>query len=198
MLKRFFLLLALLLTSCSPFTDLLNPGLPATLPPTVVVAPTSTPEPTPTPAPPTPEPPVPFQNAGTTIYLPAVIRPKPYIVQTGTPVMMQNFAHTVEGCNWLSVAGQVFNKSGKPVLELAILVSGTLNGAPVDLVGFTGTAPEYGPGGYEILLATQAVDSTGTLFVQVYDLYAKELSERVYFNTSASCSKNVVLVNFTE
>ena len=197
-MKRLFLLLALLLTSCSPFTNLLNPDPSATLPPTVVVLPSSTPEPTPTPAPPTPEPPIPFQNAGTTLYLPAVLRPKPYIVQTGTPLLMQNFAHTVEGCNWLSVAGQVFDKSGKPVLDMAILISGTLNGAPVDLVGFTGTAPEYGPGGYEILLATQVVASTGTLYVQVFDLFAKELSERVYFNTSASCSKNVVLVNFSE
>jgi hypothetical protein len=119
-----------------------------------------------------------------------------YLVQKGTPIFVQNFAHPSEGCQWLSIAGQVFDPSGNPVKNLVVNVTGTLNGHPIDLLGLTGQADQYGPSGYEIQLGTAPQASTGTLSIQLLDLEGNPLSEKIPFNTSADCTQNVVLINF--
>jgi len=119
-----------------------------------------------------------------------------YKVQPGTPALTANYAHPEEGCQWLAVAGQVFDASGQEVSNLVVHVNGTLNGKAVDEVSLTGVAPDYGPGGYEVKLADQAIASPGTLVIQLLDLQAHPLSEPVLFDTSADCQKNVVLINF--
>jgi hypothetical protein len=120
----------------------------------------------------------------------------PYKVQPGTPSLTANFAHSEVGCQWLAVAGQVFDASGQEVSNLVVQVSGTLNGQAVDEISMTGVALDYGPGGYEVKLADQATASPGTLVIQLFDLQAHPLSEPVLFDTSADCHKNVVLINF--
>ena len=120
----------------------------------------------------------------------------PYKAQAGTPVFLQNFSHAYAGCNWLSVAGQVFDSKGHVVTNLVVSVTGTLKGSKVDLLGLTGLAPAYGAGGYEIQLASSPVASTGTLMIQVFDLQGKSLTSPQFFNTSAACSENVILINF--
>jgi hypothetical protein len=39
--------------------------------------------------------------------------PFPLILQSGSPAYIQNFAHMDAGCNWLGIAGQVFDVDGK-------------------------------------------------------------------------------------
>ena len=133
------------------------------------------------------------------IHLPviSVSIPYPYQIQPGTPTLIQNFAHAYAACSWLSVAGQVIDSSGTPVKNLVVSIKGTLNGNLVDLLGLTGLADEYGPGGYEIQLGTQPVASTGTLTIQVLDLDGNALTAAILFDTTAECSQNVILINFT-
>jgi len=123
-----------------------------------------------------------------------------YEVQPNSPVYMQNFAHPELGCNWLGVAGQVFDKSGTPVKNLVIVVEGTLNNKPVELLGLTSgsLASDYGIAPYEIQIASQVVASEAALMVTVYDLSGNMLSLPVAFNTYSDCTKNLVIVNFID
>lgn len=75
----------------------------------------------------------------------------PYALQTGSPAYIQNFAHTEADCNWLGIAGQVFDAENKTVNNLVINVKGILGQTEIDAIALTGI-PEgdiYGPGGYE-------------------------------------------------
>jgi hypothetical protein len=122
--------------------------------------------------------------------------PRAYKVQPNTPTYLQNFAHPDKACNWLGVAGQVFDKSGNPVQNLVVGVVGELSGNHVDQLGMTGAARAYGPGGYELVIADKAVDSTGSLNAQLFDLDGTPLSDPFSFNTAADCKKNLILINF--
>ncbi len=122
----------------------------------------------------------------------------PYTLQVEAPVYIKNFVHTDAGCDWLGVAGQVFGEDDEPVINLVLVVSGTLNGSPLNLTAVTGIpeADVYGPGGYEIQLASQAVASSDSLNIQVYDLAENALSEPYVFDTYAVCNKNLAIINF--
>jgi hypothetical protein len=124
--------------------------------------------------------------------------PWQYIKQANSPLYMQNFAHTAEGCNWLGIAGQVFTTSGKTINNIVVNVSGTLNGKALDLLGMSGTSRAYGPGGYEIVLGNKPVDSTGVMTITLYDLNGVQLSDKLQFDTFSDCRKNLVIMNFTE
>jgi hypothetical protein len=120
-------------------------------------------------------------------------------VQFGTPAYIKNFAHPAKGCNWLGIAGQVFDPDGLPVLNLIVSVKGKLGIADIDVFSMTGLAEgdAYGPGGYEIQLSNQPYQTNGSLNIQVFDLNANPLTDPLFFNTSADCEKNLVIINFT-
>jgi len=108
--------------------------------------------------------------------------------------------HPSSACKWLGVGGQVLDKNNKALPYQTIQMGGTLNGANVQHLTLSGTTPasEYGDGGFEIVISNQAVDSTGTLWVQLFDSSSKPLTDKVYFNTYSDCSKNLVLIIFTK
>lgn len=120
----------------------------------------------------------------------------PYILQDGTPALLQNFAHPELACQWQGVAGQALATDGAPVLNVVVVVSGLINGQMVELVSLTGSSLAYGEGGYEIELTRQPVESSGQLAIQLLDLDAQPLSDPVLFDTSADCGKNLALINF--
>ena len=124
--------------------------------------------------------------------------PMPYTLQVEAPVYIKNFVHTDDGCDWLGVAGQVFDANGDPVLNLVLVATGTLNGKNLNLTAVTGIpeADVYGPGGYEIQLAGEALASNQSLTIQVYDLQGNALSEAFVFDTYADCTKNLTIINF--
>jgi hypothetical protein len=140
------------------------------------------------------------------LFVPQVIKHEGmFMVQPGTPAYVQNFAHPAQGCKWLSVAGQVMEATGgspfgdldgQPVSGLVVSVLGLLNGNVVNQLTLTGLAPDYGPGGYEVQLASAPVASKGALWLQIYNLEGQAVTDPVYFDTKASCLQNVVLVNF--
>ncbi|MBP9675427.1 MAG: hypothetical protein KBD67_01690 [Anaerolineaceae bacterium] len=121
-----------------------------------------------------------------------------YLLQPGAPLYLDNFAHPDEGCNWQGIAGQVFDQKGEPVTNLVVKISGVWNGNVISKIGITGMAAglEYGPGGYEIVLGKQAVDSNSPLAIQVFNSAQEPLTEPRYIVTKAGCVENLMIVNF--
>lgn len=123
--------------------------------------------------------------------------PKPYALQN-TVFYTTNFLHPDLGCNWTGIAGQVFNNGGNPIINMVVAVAGTLDGKNIELLALTGMATDYGTGGYEIQLADQLVNSTGSLTVTIYDLAGTQLTDPVLINTYTDCSKGLIIANFKQ
>lgn len=121
-------------------------------------------------------------------------------IQEGSPVALDSSVfHPELGCNFLGVAGQVFDVNGMPVNGLRIHVTGTLAGNAVSELGVTGAATQYGTGSYyEIQLADAPTVSEGTLQIAVLDANDQPISPRVTFSTTDSCQQNLILINFSE
>ena len=124
----------------------------------------------------------------------------PFIVGPGTPVGTSSLAfHPEAGCDWMGVAGQVFDLSGAPVSGQQVRVGGTLLGAPIDMLSLTGLTTAYGNNGfYEFTLGEKPVNSTGTLWVQLIDQSGLPMSDKIYFDTYDACDKNLIFVNFKQ
>jgi len=178
-----------------------NPGevtsIPAVTAEATIILPTQAAATTAAPEQPTPEntqPPVPSAT------LPAVptLPPMKYSLQPGTPVGLPAFVHTNLGCGWMGVGGQVFALDSTPVQGLVVEMGGTLEGQAISQLSLTGAASDWGPGGYEFTLASQPVESSGTLWLRALDLSGKPVSDKIYFTTYQDCSKNQVMINFIE
>lgn len=98
----------------------------------------------------------------------------------------------------MGVAGQVINSLGVPQCDLVVVVEGTLNNNPVELVALTGLSDQYGLGGYEVVLSDQVIASQGSLKLTLYDLNGIVLANPVSFDTIADCQKNLILINFQQ
>ena len=119
-------------------------------------------------------------------------------VQTGSPVYTVNFAHPEAACNWQGVAGQVLSKTGAPLTNYILKISGTYNGASVNQIGLSGlvTNTPYGPGSFEFVLGTTPVESNDLLTIQVFSPTGTEVLGPVSIDTYGSCSKNLQIINF--
>ncbi len=138
-------------------------------------------------------------TAGTnSVFLPAIVNEQPpeypFQLQSTGVVAIQGFY----GCNWEGVAGQVFDLAGIPIQNLILHLEGSWAGSAVSTEKLTGSASQYGPAGYEFLLGTQTMDSTQTLWIQLFDGTHKEISARVYLDTYNDCARNLILVNFNQ
>jgi len=124
--------------------------------------------------------------------------PYPISIQSGTPVYIQNFAYPSSGCDWLGVAGQVFDENGKPMVNQVVMISGDIEAEEVEIIGVTGIpeADIYGPGGFELIISDHVFSSQDDLSIQVLDLDGFSLSEQVLFNTYSDCEKNLIIINF--
>lgn len=146
---------------------------------------TSTPEPTATDTP-LPDTPTPEATAEA-----------PFVVQPGSNVLVANFAND-SGCSWMGVAGQVFDKDRNPLVGISVHVEGQLAGQLVNQSSLTGSNPRIGPAGYTVNLSDHPIASSGTMWIQLSDTAGLDLSEQVYFSTSADCDKNLVFINWNE
>jgi hypothetical protein len=183
--------LALLPTS-TPTPQL---SLPPTWTPTAVLHPTSTRPPRPTSTR------VPTEPASTEAGTDATQEPAenmPFVIQPGNPVAIGNIAHPDLGCDWMGIAGQATGLDNSPVIGLMIQLGGELNGKKMVPVTLTGTAAQYGEGGYEFTLSEKPVSSKQTLWVQLMDQEGTPLSEKIYFDTFSDCEKALVLLNFNQ
>ena len=121
-------------------------------------------------------------------------------IQEGSPVSLDaSVFHPELGCNFMGVAGQAFGKDGSPIPDLQVHMTGTLDGQPVDKIGKTGAATQYGAGQYyEVQLANQPIASENTLQVTLLDASGNAISTPYSFSTSTSCQENLVLINFSQ
>jgi hypothetical protein len=193
----------------------INPFPPPTDLPTFVV-PTDTPvplftlAPTWTPAPTEPPTATPTLRPSSTPYvIPTVEKqasPTPevtpvysFVLQQGSPQSIPNIIRADAGCNWAGVAGQANSMNGAPVVGLFIQLGGTFNGQLFETrLSMTGTAPEYGKGGFEFVIADKPIASNNTLWIQLLDQASLPLSDKIYFSTYDTCEKNLILINFTQ
>jgi len=116
-----------------------------------------------------------------------------YNSQPGTPIGINAWTH---GCDWLGVAGQVFDGRGEPVDQLVVEAGGTLDGQPIFGLSITGIVSGYGPGGFEIQLRYQLKSSVGTVWVQLKNEFAQPLSPKIFIDTFDNCNQNLILLNF--
>ncbi len=191
------ILISLLMAGCQVFPyvyesgsetsieEILETEAPPVSPTTVTW--TDTPELTPTPTiTPTPEP---------------TLEPTPqtrnqFTVQEGSPMFLPNFANPSAGCDWMGVAGQVFDEENLEIQNLTI-VAGTLSDeSGEEWSAVTGTAPAYGPGGYEIQLSNAPLETSGTYWIEVRAQDGSPLSDRFFFDTYGDCDRNLILINF--
>jgi hypothetical protein len=158
----------------------LTPSVTPTFPPPT---PTRTPTPTPT------DTPTPGPSATAT----ATFSPFPFTKDQNSPQYLQNFANSA-GCNWMGVAGEVFNLEGNPVGPGEYVVHVWDSG--IDQRVEVGGAPAYGPSGYEQFIfdaprvqeqSIQLETSNGTAVSQVYR-----------FQTRASCNQNLIWFSFVQ
>lgn len=106
--------------------------------------------------------------------------------------------HPERTCDWMGVAGRVFDIQGRPAIGIRVLLRGYLGGKSVNLLSLTGTASLYGPSGYEFTLADAPIASRGTLYIQLLDQADLPLSPQVAFDTFAECEKNLILIDFKQ
>jgi hypothetical protein len=122
-----------------------------------------------------------------------------FVVQKGSPKAIQNIYHEELGCDWMGVGGQVTSLNGSPVIGIFARIGGTLEGKVFQtLLSMTGTAVEYGQGGYEFKIADKPTASNKTLWVQLYDQSDLPLSDKIYLVTSDECAKALTLLNFVQ
>lgn len=134
-------------------------------------------------------------------YLPAIMRdwaptptrsPYPFTMDDDSPTNTQNFANSA-GCNWLGVAGQVFDLDKEPVSAGAYMISVL---EPVASWTFTGSAPAYGLSGWEVYLGDEP--KIATYRIQLFTPAGTPVSEAYEFATVDSCDQNLVLINFVQ
>jgi hypothetical protein len=98
-----------------------------------------------------------------------------------------------EGCNYMAIAGQVFDGDGDPLLGIPVVVE---DGDLFSALDFTGNATQYGPAGYEIYIDASPYAATFT--VKLVSETGMALSDNVIVETSDSCSENIAIVNFVQ
>lgn len=85
-------------------------------------------------------------------------------------------------------------------MNYIVKVVGTFDGKPFNQIGITGmvSGNPYGPGSYEIVLGNKALDSVDKLTIQLFNPVGLAITNPLPFSTSSSCTKNLVIINFTE
>ena len=103
-------------------------------------------------------------------------------------------------CDWLVIAGQVWDLEGDPVKGLTLHLYGEVGGYGVDRYELSGSedAIVYGESGYEFALEGLVMDSSGTLFIQLVDTNGLPLSLPYALDTYNDCQRNLILVNFKQ
>lgn len=124
--------------------------------------------------------------------------PPKFAFQPGAAVAVPNFIQPEAGCNWSGISGQAFDLSGSPINGLVILLSGSLENQPILKYVLTGSSVQMGPGGYDVILSDKPVASQGSLTVQLQDITGVILSPAIPIVTYASCSQNLIIVNWVQ
>ena len=102
------------------------------------------------------------------------------------------------GCEWLIIAGQVWDLQDAPVQGLTMHLYGELGEYAIDRYALTGSATTYGESGYEFTLENLLINSQDSLFIQLVDSNGIPFSHPYALETFNDCQKNLILVNFKQ
>jgi hypothetical protein len=117
----------------------------------------------------------------------------------GTPAVVDaSIMRPDQSCDWMGVAGQVFDLQLRPLVGMIVQLGGKFGAATVNQQGLSGTALQYGVSGYEFTLADHPSLTREAMWVQLFDQAGLALSDKVYFNTYEDCQKNLILINFKQ
>ncbi len=119
-----------------------------------------------------------------------------FMLQYGNPIYLPNFNHPESGCEWLGIAGQVFDEEGREIKDLWVMSGRTSDNEDEVRSALTGTALAYGLGGYEIQLLEDVMESEALFWVKILDQDGQALSEQIFFDTIKDCDKNLIILNF--
>jgi hypothetical protein len=106
--------------------------------------------------------------------------------------------HPDLACNWAGIGGTIVDANNSPVIGTVVLLRGTLNGRTIEQQTVSGINKEYGPSGFEFVLANAPVASNNTLYIQLVDVQNTPRSDQVFVTTSSECTKNLVILQFKE
>ena len=126
------------------------------------------------------------------------LEPMPYILFGEPETITSDLLLPNLGCDWLVIAGQVWDLAGEPVVGLTLHLSGELDGVEIDQQVDSGSAVTYGESGYEFRLQGLVVNSSDRLFLQLMDSNGLPLSTTYGLRTYEDCQKNMILVNFKQ
>lgn len=145
--------------------------------------PTDTPLPTLTPTPPPTDTPEPIVE----VTAPAF----GFSLQGGRTIFVSNPGGR-GGCNWSSIAGTVADADGQALNGYQIRILGEA----VNETIVSGTAPGYGPGGFELQVGNEAVDAE--FAVQLLDPNGTPVSDVITTTTSSRCDWNISVLRFVQ
>jgi hypothetical protein len=97
-----------------------------------------------------------------------------------------------QDCDWLSIAGTVTGAFGQALLNLPIEVTGQ----GFAEVQFSGSAPQFGPSGFEINVGDEP--EAKTFSVRVLTPFGEPASDYVVITTGETCQTNVVVIQFIQ
>lgn len=96
------------------------------------------------------------------------------------------------GCDWASIGGLVTATDGTAMNGYRVQITGD----ELDETIFTGTAPAFGDGGYEVTLGDTPIAER--YIVQLLDRQGDAVAPPVEVFTRETCDANVAIVNFVE
>lgn len=102
------------------------------------------------------------------------------------------------GCDWLIIAGQVWNLQDAPVKGMNLHLFGELDGYSIESFALSGSASDYGESGYEFTLENLRVASEESLYIQLVDVNGVPFSHPYSIQTFEDCQKNLILINFKQ
>lgn len=117
--------------------------------------------------------------------------PYPFTPQEGTPEYTQN-PEDSGGCDYLGIAGYVYDLNGEPVDGIAVVVTGE-NFETLFITQFT---LAYGAGSYYVELNKAPIEAE--FEVRLWSVSGQALSDVVVVRTRATCEENLIFVNFVQ
>lgn len=126
------------------------------------------------------------------------LAPMPFVLIGEPEYMNSALIRPQLGCEWLVIAGQVWDLQDKPVTGYTLHLLGELGGYEIEQYKITGSETAYGQSGYEFALEGLVLTSSEALYIQLQDRDGAPLSKLVALATYEDCQKNLILVNFKQ
>lgn len=122
--------------------------------------------------------------------------PPHYKAQEGTPIYLPH----LDGCGGLYIAGNVVDIYGNYINFMIVRVGGTLGGELLNIEDTnSGSNKNYTDSGWEVKIADAPIDSTGTVYVELYLQGSDDpVSDLIIVDTYNDCNRNLVIINFVQ